>query len=185
MFVGVLLVLAALIGGIVLLLAGGGEDESDEAPPQEVAELQEQILRRTVVDPQHGISVRRPNDWSQAKTSGVITLRSQNRCVVVNLSAPAGPNQSAKLLDDSIAALRDSFRGVRTGAVSQRQLGGIPTQSRTVSYRSEGGDEIRLQANAGKGEKYTYLTSVLLGNPACSRDLAVAELILSSIQYTK
>jgi hypothetical protein len=182
MFVGVLLVLAALIGGVVLLLVGG-DDDSGAGPSERSAELQDEILKRTVVDPDRGISVRRPKDWSQSKESGAITVTSPDNCVVVTLAAPVRADEAGKLRDDSIALFRKSYRNVSIQGAPDTRVGGIPTTADTILIR-ERGNQISVLLSVGKGEKNAYLTEVVARDLACEGALQRAQLIVNSIEYT-
>jgi hypothetical protein len=183
MALGVVFVAAALIGGIVLLV-GGGDDDSDSGGEQ-VRGLQESVLDRTVVIAEEGISVRRPGNWRQKKEQGVITLLSPNRCVSVNLAAPFDANQTAQLRRDSLAALRQLHEKVRVGPGGPGNVGGIPTTSNTITVTDEKGNQRRVLLGIGRGKKHAYVTQVVLGNPRCQQELAVAQVILSSVEYTK
>jgi hypothetical protein len=180
-------VAAALIGGLVLLVAGGGGDGGDSAPASSnrITELQDKLLKHTVVNTQDGISVRRPANWADDKVHGVITLRSADRCVAINLSAPAGAGSAARLRRDSLRALRAGFKKVRVGPGGRAQLGGVPTTSSTLQLTDDAGHSRRVLLSVGKGENHAYLTEVVLGNPACADDLRIAQVILTSIEFTK
>jgi hypothetical protein len=182
--IGVLLIGLAIIGGIVLLLTGGGNDNGSKTSPQ-VKELQDRFLKHTVVDVEKGISVRRPKDWQDSKNNHVITLTSQDRCLTMTLSAPVDASKANGLHDDSIAVLKRSFKNAQVGpAPNGQQIGGIPTRSNTLRV-TEKGHPVRILLSVGKGDKYAYLTEVVLGNPACQADLRLGNLILTSVEYTK
>ena len=182
-----MLVALALIGGIVLLIAGGDDsnDDSGSTPTRATTNLQEKFLKRTVVNAEDGISVRRPGHWSDAKNNGVITLRSADRCVAVNLSAPPGAPGLRSLRRDALATLRQGFKKVRVGPGGRAKVGGIPTRSSTIVLTADKGKRRRVLLSIGKGERHTYLTEVVLGNPSCQADLALAQVVLGSIEYTK
>ena len=182
--IGVALIALAIIGGIVLLIAGGGSSNNSKTSPQLQA-AQDQILKTTVVDVQKGISVRRPKTWRDTKRNHVISLQSQDRCVTMTLAAPVDSSKANGLHDDSIAVLKRSFGNAKIQPTpSGHQIGGIPTRSNTLSF-TQRGHQIRVLVGVGKGNKYAYLTEVVVGNPACQTDLQVGNLVLSSIQYTK
>jgi len=182
--IGALLLALAIIGGIVLLITGGGGSKSSKTSPQ-VQALQNKLLKHTVVDVQKGISVRRPKTWRDSKSNHVISLQSQDRCVTMTLAAPVDASKANGLHDDSIALLKRSFGNAKVQPTpSGRQIGGIPTRSNTLSF-TEKGKHVRVLVEVGKGDKYAYLTEGVVGNPACQTDLAIGNLVLSSIQYTK
>jgi hypothetical protein len=183
MFVGVLLVLAALIGGVVLLLVGG-DDDAGVDPAQRSAELRDEILKRTVVNPDRGISVRRPKDWPQTKEGGAITVTSPDDCVAVSLAAPVPADGARKLRDDSIALFRRSYKNVSIQGAPDTQVGGIPTTADTILIR-EKGNQISVLLSVGKGVKNAYLTEVVTRDLACQGALQRSQLIVDSIEYTK
>jgi hypothetical protein len=183
---GIVLVGAAVVGGIVLLAAGSeNEGTSGSGTGARVERLQEKLLDKTVVDPAAGISVRRPDSWTDSKGRGAIILRSENRCVSMTLAAPAQARDAKKLIRDSISGLRDTYPGIRIRQTGRNSLGGIPTSSFTAALRNKRGDEIRVLLSVGTGRKYAYVADVILGNTKCRADLAAAQLILTSVEYTK
>ncbi len=183
MFAGILLVLAALLGGIVLILVGG--DDDDDGPSERVSQLQEEILKRTVVEPNRGISVRRPNDWPHTKENGVITVTSPDNCVVISMSAPTEADQAGKLRNDSIALFRRSYRNARVQPALDAEVGGIPTTAGAIQITDEKGNQLRILLSVGKGDRNAYLTEVVTRDLSCEGALQRAQLIVSSIEYTE
>jgi hypothetical protein len=175
---------AALIGGIVLLIAGGDDSDSNKPSQDQVKQLQDQVLKRTVVDAGAGISVRLPKDWVDTKQNNVISLRSHDRCVAMTLASPDNAPGATRLLDESLTLLRHSYEGVQTRPVSSADVGGIPTKTYTV-FGHQGKTQVRILLSAGKGKSRSYLTEVVLSNPSCQGALQRAQIVLGSIQYTK
>jgi hypothetical protein len=178
------LVGAALVGGIVLLIAGGGGDSSSKASPR-ITDLQDRFLKHTVVIPEEGISVRRPGDWTDSKGNGAIALQSGDRCLAMTLSAPVSAAQAKGLRSDSIELLRRSYKNAKVGSAPDSQIGGIPTTSDTVSFTDQKGNPLRVLVGVGTGKKNAYLTEVVVRDPTCQGDLNLAQVVLSSVQYTK
>ena len=188
--IGAVLVAAAVIGGIILLISGGGGSDKGSSgsagrSPQATKALQDKFLRHTVVLPDDGISVRRPAGWKDSKNNGVITLRSADRCVALNLSAPPDANGANALRRDALAALKRGYKNVDVAAAGHAQVGGIPTTSNSITLTDSKGDRRRVILSIGNGKKNTYLTEVVLGNPSCAADLAMAQIALTSVQFTK
>jgi hypothetical protein len=184
--IGGLLLALAIIGGLVLLIAGGDGDNNSKASPQ-VSELQDRFLKHTVVDVQKGISVRRPKAWRDSKRDHNITLQSSDRCLTMTLSAPAESSKANGLHDDAIRGLKQLFGNAKVSVrptPNGQQIGGIPTRSNTLTF-TEKGQQKRVLLSVGKGDKYAYLTEVVLGSPACQDDLNFGNLVLTSVQYTK
>jgi hypothetical protein len=184
----VLLVAVAVIGGLVLLITGGddnGGNSSGSQPSQQVQDLQDKLLKKTVVLPDDGISVRRPGNWTDDKNNGVIVLRSADRCVAINLSAPTDAKGAKSLRSDSLAALRQNFKKVQVSGGGRAQVGGVPTTTKAVTLIDDQGNRRRLLLSIGTGKKNAYLTEVVLGNPSCQADLTLAQVVLTSIQFTK
>jgi hypothetical protein len=184
----VLLVAVAVIGGLVLLITGGddkGNGTNAGAQSPQAQALQDQFLKKTVVLPDDGISVRRPGNWTDDKNNGVIVLRSADRCVAINLSAPTDAKGAKGLRSDSLAALRQNFKKVQVSGGGRAQVGGIPTTTKAVTLTDDQGNKRRLLLSIGTGKKNAYLTEVVLGNPSCQADLALAQVVLTSIQFTK
>jgi hypothetical protein len=185
--IGAALVIAALIGGIVLLVAGGDDNDnngSSTSSNPDLAQLQNQFLKKTVTIADKGISVRRPSDWTDRKSAGALTLQSPDHCVQLTLSAPAPADQYKKVHDDSIALFKKSFKNVKVAGAGTKEVGGLPTRTNTLSF-TQNGKRLSVIFSVGKGEKYTYLTEIAVGNPACQGDLQRGRLVVSSIQYTK
>jgi len=181
--VGVLLIAAALIGGLVLLFAGGGDSGSTSS--HQASQLQDKFLSHTVVERDKGISVRRPRSWSDANNAGVITLQSRDRCLAMTLAAPQDAKRAKGLRDDSIALLRRSFGNARVQPASNSPVGGIPTTSNALSFTDRNGNPIRVLLSVGTGNRFAYLTEIVVRDPRCQGDLQLAQVVLSSIQYTK
>jgi hypothetical protein len=158
--VGVVLVGLALIGGLVLLLAGGDDDDGGSEQSQQVRDLQEELLTKTVVDKSDGISVRRPKQWTDDKTQGVIVMRSPSRCVAVNLSAH-DQKGIERLLSENVRLLRSSFKKVGVGPTVRDPVGGIPTISRWVDLTAEG-TRRKVVLSIGKGKKHAYIIEVVV-----------------------
>jgi hypothetical protein len=182
---GAALVGAALIGGIVLLVAGGGSDSSSKASSPQITDLQNKFLNHTVVIPDKGISVRRPGDWTDSKRNGAIAMQSHDRCLAMTLSAPVPAAQAKGLRSDSIELLRRSYENAKVGSAPDSQIGGIPTSSDTVNFTDQKGNPIRVLVGVGAGKKNAYLTEVVVRDPTCQGDLNLAQVVLSSVQYTK
>jgi len=188
--IGGVLVGVALIGGIILLISGGGGSDNGGSgsavrSQQATKALQDKFLRHTIVLADDGISVRRPISWKDSKNNGVITLHSADRCVAINLSAPPDAKGANALRTDALAALKHGYKNVNVAGAGHSQVGGIPTTSNSVTLTDSKGDRRRVILSIGKGTKNTYLTEVVLGNPSCAADLAMAQIALTSVQYTK
>ena len=181
-----MLVVAAILGGLLLLVVGDDDDDgSSGASPEDIEKLQDELLDKTVVDPAAGISVRRPSSWTDSKQQNLIRLRSKSHCVGMTLAAPTSAGQTKKLIDAAIASLRETQKGISFRPAGNEAVGGIPTASFRSAFKNEKSDEIRALVSVGKGTKFAYLTETVLGNAACKQDLATAQVILSSIEYTK
>jgi hypothetical protein len=188
--IGAALLVAAAFGAVAMLAAGGDGDGEESAgtqpsPTQTQTQFQEGILDRTVVDRRAGIIVRRPSNWSDTTGNGLVTVRSPGRCVVLSLSAPADTGDQKRLLSDSLAVLANANKNVRARPAGQGEVGGIPTIARTVTFKDEKGRQVRVVVSVGHGKKYAYLTEVVLRDPSCQDDLQRAQVVLSSIDYSK
>jgi hypothetical protein len=184
--VGVVLIAAALIGGLVLIFAGGGGgDDSASNTTKQVSQLQDKFLKNTVVVADKGISVRRPANWKDSKHGGVIALQSHDRCLAMTLSAPQGKARAKSLRTDSIAVLKRSFRNARVLPAPDSPVGGIRTTTDALSLTDQKGNPIRALLSVGTGQKYAYLTEIVVRDPRCQGDLQLGQVVLSSIQYTK
>jgi hypothetical protein len=181
--IGVVLVALAVIGGLVLLFTGG-DDNSPPTTSQPVSQLQDRFLKHTVVQPDKGISVRRPANWKVSKDNGVVALQSHDNCLAMTLSAPKPAGQAKGLRDDSIALLKRSFGGAKTHPAPDSPVGGIPTSSDAISF-TQRGHSVKVLLSVGTGDKYAYLTEVVVRDPRCQGDLQLAQVVLSSVQYTK
>jgi hypothetical protein len=181
------LIAAALIGGLVLLVTGdgGGGDSHSNNTAKQASDLQDKFLKRTVVDADKGISVRRPANWKDSKRGGVVALQSHDRCLAMTLSAPQNADQAKGLRSDSIAVLKRSFGNARLLPAPDSPVGGIPTTSDALSFTDQKGNPIRVLLSVGTGDKYSYLTEIVVRDPRCQGDLQLGQVVLSSIQYTK
>ena len=185
MAIGVVLVAAALIGGLVLLFTGGDDNDAGTTTSQQASQLQDKFLKHTVVEADKGIAVRRPADWSDDKNHGVITLQSHDRCLAMTLAAPEDADKANGLREDSLALLKRSFGNAKVGPAPDSPVGGIPTTSDALSFTDEKGRQIKVLLSVGKGDKYAYLTEIVVRDSRCQGDLQLAQVVLSSIQYSK
>jgi hypothetical protein len=181
----VILIAAALIGGLVLLVAGGDDDNSSSKASHQTAQLQDKFLQHTVVVPDKGISVRRPASWKDSKDGGAIALQSKDRCLAMTLAAPQGADQAKGLRDHSLALLKRSFKNAKVRPAPDSPVGGIPTTSDALSVTDEKGHQIQVLLSVGTGDKFAYLTEIVVRDTRCQGDLQLAQVVLSSIQYTK
>ena len=185
--VGVVLVALALIGGLVLLIAGGDDDGSDSGgqPTANLSDLQNRFLDRTAVDADKGISIRRPASWKVSKEHGVTNIQSKDRCLVMQLSAPVPAGKADELRKDGITVLRSQYRSAKVQPGPRSPVGGVPTRSNTIAVKDPKGNNIHVLLSVGTGKKNAYLTQVVVRDPSCQGDLQLAQLMLSSAQFTK
>ncbi|HSD24948.1 MAG TPA: hypothetical protein VLB79_11550 [Solirubrobacterales bacterium] len=186
--VGALLVALALIGGIVLLVAGGDGNDSSPGAMQTTADLthlQDRFLDRTVVDPDKGISIRRPANWDVTKKHGVTNVQSKDHCLVIQLSAPVPSGKADELRKDGVTVLRDRYRNAKVQPGARSRIGGVPTTSSTITVRYPKGNDVRVLLSVGTGKQNAYLSEVVVRDPSCQGDLQLAQLMLSSAEFTK
>jgi hypothetical protein len=129
--------------------------------------------------------VRRPSSWSDTKRGNVVTLRSKNNCVAMTLAAPTRANQTKNLIQATIDALRQTQKNVSFKSVGHGEVGGIPTASYRAELKNQKGDQVRALFSIGRGKQFAYLTQTVLGNSSCTEELATAQVIQTSIEYTK
>ncbi len=168
----------------MLLIAGGGGDSDSEASKQ-ASQLQDKFLAHTVVVPDKGMSVRRPANWSDSKKGGVIALQSHDRCLAMTLSAPQAADDAKGLRDDSVALLKRSFGNAKLRPAPDSEVGGIPTASDAITFTDQKGNPIQVLLSVGTGDKYAYVTEIVVRDPSCQGDLQLAQVVLGSIEYTK
>jgi hypothetical protein len=184
--IGVVLVGIALIGGLILLVTGGDDNDSgSKKRGASVSDLQNRFLDRTAVDPSKGISVRRPSSWKVTRENGVTNIQSKDRCLVVQLSAPVPTGRANALRKEGITVLRSQFKNAKVQPVPSSQIGGVPTKSSAVTFTDPKGNHVRLLLSVGTGQKNAYLTEVVVRDPSCQGDLQLAQLMLSSVEFTK
>jgi hypothetical protein len=182
--IGAVLIAAAVIGGLVLLIGGDGGGTSSK-PSRQVSQLQDKFLKHTVVEPDKGISVRKPGNWSAHKRDGAVSLQSHDRCLAMTLSAPQDADKAKGLRSDSISLLKQSYGNAKLGAAPDSPIGGIPTTSDALRFTDQKGNPIQVLLSVGTGRKNAYLTEIVVRDPRCQGDLQLAQVVLSSIQYTK
>jgi hypothetical protein len=115
----------------------------------------------------------------------VISLQSHDRCLAMTLSGPVPAGQAKGLRSDSVSLLRHSYKNAKVASAPSSQVGGIPTTSNTVSFTDPKGNPIKVLLSVGTGVKNAYLTEVVVRDPSCQGDLGLAQVVLSSIQFTK
>jgi hypothetical protein len=167
----------------VLLVAGG--DDSGSAQSRQTSDLQNKFLQHTLVVPDKGISVRRPANWKDSKDGGTITLRSRDSCLAMTLAAPQAADRAKGLRDDSIALFKRSFDNAKLRPAPDSPVGGVPTTSDALSLTDQKGRPIQVLLSVGTGKKFAYLTEIVVREPTCQGDLQLAQVVLSSVQYTK
>ena len=180
-----LLCLAAV--GAVALIATDRSDDSEGAPTQtdRLTRLQQQHLPKPFGDGSLGISARRPADWTATERGGLFSVQSPDGCLALSLSAPRRASEAKRLREESIAILRRTNKGARVRPTGTARVGGIPTTSDVITFPNGKGGEARTLLSVGTGETHAYLTEIVVGDPACQGDLQLAQLILSSITYSK
>jgi hypothetical protein len=182
----VVLVAIALIGGLILLIAGGDDGKSSGSrTTANLSELQNRFLDLTVVNPDKGISVRRPASWKVTKKAGVINIQSKDNCAVMQLSAPVAAGRAKALREDGIGVLRSQFKNARVRPATTSQIGGVPTRSDAITFKDPTGNNVRVLLSVGTGKRNAYLTEVVVRDPSCQGDLQMSQLMLSSAQFTK
>ena len=183
-----LLVALALIGGVALLVAGsngnGSADSRTTEPAVGLRQLQSRFLDRRVVDHGEGISIRRPASWAVSREHDVTSVQSKDRCLVMQLSAPVAAGVAADLHRDGVSVLRDQYPNARVRPGARSRIGGVPTTSSTIAVKSPKGNA-QVLLSVGKGHKNAYLTQVVVRDPSCQGDLQLAQLMLTSAQFTK
>ena len=168
------------------------QPRGDVAPPASEANLggrrsaarRDLAQFREVFQPDKGISVRRPANWKVSKDNGAVALQSHDNCLAMTLSAPQPAGQAKRLRSDSIALLKRSFSGAKTHPAPDSPVGGIPTSSDAISF-TQRGHPVKVLLTVGTGDKYAYLTEIVVRDPRCQGDLQLAQVVLSSVQYTK
>jgi hypothetical protein len=185
--IGVLLVALALIGGLILLITGGDDSGSDSSTKStaDVTELQNRFLDRSVVNTDAGISIRRPASWKVTKAHGVTNIQSKDRCLAIQLSAPVPAGRAKALRTDGIDVLRGQFKNAKAQPATSSNIGGVPTRSDTITFTDPKGNDVRVLLSVGAGQKNAYLTEVVVRDPSCQGDLQLAQLMLSSAEFTK
>ena len=175
----------AVIGGLVLLLTRGDDNnDSGTATSALTAQLQDKFLNQTVVDVDKGISVRRPGNWSHTNSHGVITLKSRDRCLAMTLSAPRPAGQAKRLRSDSAVLFKRSYKNAQVRPAPGAQVGGTDHVRHDRLHRPEGQpDQGPAQRRDGPEVRLPHGDS--RQNPRCQGDLQLAQVALSSIQYTK
>jgi hypothetical protein len=194
----VLLPLAAaiLVGGILVLLGpfGDGDDSggdqaetsSDEAEAAAVLEEARAGLTESLNDKPRGIAARFPETWRSTESKGAHVLESGDACIAVTLAAPAGVEDAGRLRRDAISVLRGNSTGLQVSPGEKgKQVGGIPTVNDVITLRNRSGRNLRVLLAVGKGERFAYVTEVVLRDPSCSETLLESQLIVTSIRYTR
>ncbi len=65
------------------------------------------------------------------------------------------------------------------------KIGGVPTRSDTITFADPKGNDVRVLLSVGTGQKNAYLSEVVVRDPTCQGDLQLAQLMLSSAEFTK
>ena len=184
--IGVLLVAIAVIGGLVLLLTGGDDnDDSGTATSAQTVQLQDKFLNQTVVDVDKGISVRRPVELV-AHEEPRSDHPEEPRPLSRHDALGAQTGRAGEALRSELGRPLQALLQERPGAPAPgAPVGGIPTTSDTIGFTDQKSNPIRVLLSVGTGQKYAYLTEIVVENPRCQGDLQLAQVALSSIQYTK
>jgi hypothetical protein len=172
MALGVVLVIAAVIGGLVLL---GRGDDDDEAGPEPIQSLN---------DARAGISLQWPGDWANLEKGGRFVFRSPDGMVVLTISAPAAASDAARVRKGIIAATTEVYRNPMVGPGRDRKIGGLESAGAVISGRGPHGPSRTLVAVAA-GETKAYLLELYVGAGADQASLAGAQLILNSLELSK
>jgi hypothetical protein len=103
----------------------------------------------------------------------------------MQLSAPVPAGKADELRKDGISVLRSQYRGAKVQPGPNSPIGGVPTTSSTVGVKDPKGNNIQVLLSVGKGQRNAYLTQVVVRDTSCQGDLQLAQLMLSSAQFTK
>ena len=163
----------------------GGSSVSDEAADERREQLAEERLTEEVRDAARGILARYPAEWKQEKRSGLIMLESGDRCVSITLAAPKPAGGADALLDDTVAAVKRNFPGAQVERGAGQRVGGLAGSAAVLEVKNPDGDPVRVLITVGRGERFAYLTQVVLRDPACGDALVDSQLVVNSISYSK
>jgi hypothetical protein len=185
-----LIALAALGAGLLVASdddddSGDGTTVSQEEVEEQVARLEDERLTVKVSDGEKGIAARIPKGWEESREQDLINLESGDRCVSVSLAAPAPSGDTGKLLDETIDGLRGQFKGAQVQRGAGQDVGGLDSRGAVLEVKGPNGDPVRVLITVGRGERFAYLTQVVLRDPACGESLVDSQLVVNSIEYTK
>ena len=86
---------------------------------------------------------------------------------------------------DGINLLRGQFKNAKVRPAASSKIGGVPTRSDTITFADPKGNDVRVLLSVGTGQKNAYLSEVVVRDPTCQGDLQLAQLMLSSAEFTK
>lgn len=186
---GLVLVVAAVIGGIVLF----ADDEDSEpveplsggATAEELQELSDRILTESYDDKAAGLSFSYPENWKLAGERGIINLKSADDCAVMTFTVAGTASQSRGVMVDLLRRLGRSYPGsAARHDTSAPQVGGRPTQRAIVAVRSKEGATAPVAINVSRGVKLTHVVETVIREANCESAI-IARAILESIAYVR
>ena len=151
--------------------AESGEPSLDELVP----------LNPVVGDSEIDAVYQVPEGWRLEREDGALTLRSSDETVQIGISSPGRADESGSVLDQALAALKDTYDDVEVSPGSGKRVGGLPAEGAVVSAKSQGA-ELRILVAVTEGRRRAYLVEVFTAASAPPRRVAEAQRFLDSLE---
>lgn len=176
---------------MVLLTNDDDGSEPDEPAagltpsPEEIDELADRTLTESIEKEEAGLKVSYPEGWKRSERSGIVTLESPDQCTAISFATPVAAAQAKRLREDSIAALRRTFKKIELRRGTAQEVGGAPTTGAAIAVRNKQGNPILIRLAVSRAKEFAHLTQVVLRAPPCENSDTQTALILGSVEFTR
>ena len=175
-------ILMAVVGVVVaipvtLALRSGNDGTSSIVTPDRprVGELE---FNRDI-----GIELQLPKGWKRQRKDGAVIFRSDDRRVLMAISALSPMGDTRAIVKQAISTLRESHEAVEViDRFKKKELGGRPAQTAVLSARHPDKGDVAVLIAAAEGENLTYLAQVFAAAPNPGEALSEAQSLLNRLR---
>jgi hypothetical protein len=163
---------------LTLILRDSGEPAAESAQPS----LDEVVpLNPVVGDSEIDAVYQVPKGWRLEREGRTLTLRSRDETAQIGIGSPGKAEESDAILDEALAALKDTYDDVEVSPGTGKRVGGLPAEGAVVSAKSQGA-ELRILVAVTEGRRRAYLVEVFTAASAPPGRVAEAQRFLDSLE---
>jgi hypothetical protein len=167
---------------VTIAIRGGDEGEGqDDAAPSELSDVVG--LGEREFDRSLGVELRLPAGWKRKKEGEAVTYRSNDKGVLVAISAPGPAGDADEIHDAAVESIESEYRRAEVQKRGSKQrLGGRPAEIAAISATNpKEGTPIRILVATASGEKRAYLVEVFAAGEDPSTSQVEAQVLLNNL----